>query len=58
MIGWGVMASRCARGGADWISGKIRGLKVCSSIGTGSGGVTIPGDVPDLQRCGTEGCGQ
>ena len=24
----------------------------------GGGGITVPGGVQELQRCGTEGCGQ
>ena len=28
-----------------------------SSGGKGGGGVAVPGEVPDLWRCGTEGCG-
>jgi len=42
------MASRCIRGGSDWISGKISFLKEWSGVGPGCQGqceVPIPGGV-------------
>ena len=56
-----VMASSCARGGSGWILGKCSSPKEQCCSGTaarGGGGVTIPGGVPELWGCGTEGCGQ
>lgn len=38
-------ASSCARGGLDWILGKIPSWKEWSGTGPGHGGITIPGDV-------------
>ena len=61
VIGWEVRASTCARGGSGWILGKISSPKVQWCIGTaaqGGGGVTVPGGVWELWKCGTEGRGQ
>jgi len=46
--------------GSGWMLGKVS-LKEQSDTGPaaqGGGGVTIPGAVPELWICGTEGCGQ
>ena len=61
LIGQEVMASSCAGGGSAWTLGKSS-VKEQSGIdtgqyGTGSVGVTIPGDAPEPWRCGTEGRG-
>ena len=40
-MGWEETASSCARGGLDWILGKISSLKGLSSIGTGCPGKTL-----------------
>jgi len=55
------MALSCSWGGSGWLLGKTYSLKECPGAGTGcsgSGGVTVPGDVPELWRCGTEGHGR
>jgi len=55
------MASHCTRGGSGWLLGNISSQKEWSGRGMGcpgSGGVTIPGGVPDLWRCGMEEHGQ
>jgi len=52
------MASGCARGGLDWILGKIYLLKQCQVLeqaAQGSGGVIIPGGFQKTCRCGTSG---
>ena len=54
------MASRCARGGSGWILGKNYSQKsgeALAQAAQGGGGVTIPGGVQKLWRCGTEDCG-
>ena len=46
---------------SGWILGKYSSPKEQCCSGTaaqGGGGVTIPGGVPQLWGCGTEGCGQ
>ena len=53
-------ASRCTREGSVLILGNTS-LKEWYCSGTaaqGGGGVSIPGGVPELWRCGTEGRGQ
>ena len=47
MIGREKMASSCARGGLDWILGKIFLLKGLSSIGTGCPGEVV--ESPSLE---------
>ena len=45
---------------SGWILGKSS-LKEWSDTGTaaqGADGITVPGGVQELWRCGTEGCGQ
>jgi len=54
------MASSCVRGGLDWMLGKISSQKEWSGIeqaAQGSGGVTTPGGVQEVCRCGTSGHG-
>jgi len=54
------MKFSCAREGSGWILGTISSQKEMVRQWhscTGSGGVTIPGGVPELWGCGTEGCG-
>jgi len=46
----------CARGGSGWILGK-KFFSESEKALAGSGGVTIPGGLQELWRCGTEGCG-
>jgi len=56
-IGQEGMASSCARGGSGWILA-VTSPKKQWCTGTGcprSGGVTIPGGVPETCRCGTWG---
>ena len=47
---------------SGWMSGKTSSLKKWCCSGTaargGGGGVTIPGDVQEPWRCGSEGWGQ
>ena len=55
-----VMTLSCATGGTGWILGTISSPKEQCCSGTaaqGGGGVTVPGGVPELWGCGTEGCG-
>ena len=49
------------RDNSGCILGKIYSPEECLDAGTAAqegGGVTIPGGVPELWRCGTEGRGQ
>ena len=52
-------ALSCRRGGSGWILGKISSLSVeaLAQAAQGGGGVTIPGGVQEMWRCGTEGRG-
>jgi len=53
------MTSGCARGGSGWILGKNSPKEwPLAQAAQGSGGVTVPGGVPEPWRCGTEGCAQ
>ena len=54
-------ASSCAREGPGWMLEKSFSHKERCCSGTaaqGGGAVSIPGGVPELCGCGTEGCGQ
>jgi len=53
------MASSCSRGGSGWILRKTFQKERCCSgtAAQGGGGVTVPGGVQELCRCGTEGRG-
>jgi len=54
------MASSGVRGSLDWILGKIslrESGQALEQAAQGSGGVTIPGGVEKMCRCGTSGHG-
>lgn len=51
------MSSSCARGGSDWILGKVLLRKSGEGLeqaALGSGGVTIPGGSQEMCKCGTK----
>ena len=55
-----LLPDSCFRGGSGWILGKSFSLKsgdALAQTAQGGGGVSLPGDVQELWRCGTEGCG-
>mgnify|MGYP001852813130 CR=1 FL=1 len=56
LIGWEAVASSCTRGCSDSTLEKNSQKKWwCIGIATeGGGGVTVPGSVKDMCRCGTE----
>jgi len=54
-----VVSSSCVRGGSGWILGKTSPKEwSVAQVVQGNGRVTVPGGVPELWRCGTEGHGQ
>lgn len=58
VAGRGVMASRCARGDSGWVLGKNSSLKSGNAPAQAAQGrVSVPGVVPGLWGCGTEGDG-
>jgi len=61
VMGWEGTASTFSRRSSDEILGKISSLKWQWGSGTaaqGGVGVIVPGGIPELWVCGTEGCGQ
>ena len=54
------MALRCTREDSGWTSGRYSSQREWLGTDTdakGDGGVTVPGGVQELWRCGTEGRG-
>ena len=53
------MASSCSRGGLGWVLGNIPLRKNGAAVAQlpRERGVTVPGGVPELWGCGTEGRG-
>jgi len=55
------MALSCTRGGSCWVLQTVASLEERSALAQaaqGSGGVTVPGGVPEPWRCGSWGHGQ
>ena len=61
-MSWIPLCNACCVLGAapisGWILGKIsspKSSRALAQTAQGGGGVTVPGGVPELRRCGTEG---
>ena len=50
------MAFSCSSGSSGWTLGKISSLigEALEQAAQGGGGITVPGSVQELSRCGTE----